>query len=128
VSEGESREQLLIRHTVHNVAASNEDGIAHFDIPNRSGVGHISESGPVVQTRSLDSLLNGQVPNIVKIDAEGAEPEILKGMKSTLSHGPKIIFEALDAGALDRSTQMLAPFSYTIQRIDATNYVASPPK
>ncbi|MDA4113605.1 MAG: FkbM family methyltransferase [Thaumarchaeota archaeon] len=114
------------KYTVHNVAAWKENGISHFDTPNRSGVGHISESGIVVQTRSVDSLLNGQIPDMIKIDAEGAEPEILEGMKSTLGRGPRVIFEALNASGLNRSRETLVAFHYEIQQIDSTNYLASP--
>ncbi|MGK0172811.1 MAG: FkbM family methyltransferase [Gammaproteobacteria bacterium] len=66
----------------------------------------------MVEVRTLDSL-NVQ-PDIVKIDAEGAEAAILAGAIDTLATLPLILIETVDAAVLD----LLEPLGYRGFHID----------
>lgn len=50
----------------------------------------ISNSGIKVKTITLDDYFMNQTVNFIKIDAEGHERRILKGMKRILDHNPDL--------------------------------------
>jgi FkbM family methyltransferase len=70
--------------SVIEAAASASTGTAHFcDGPNHA-MAHLSESGTLtVPTTTLDAL--GIIPDVVKIDVEGAELAVLQGSARILS-------------------------------------------
>ena len=56
-----------------------------------------------VPMKTLDGILEGEIPRIIKIDVEGFEAEVFRGAEKTLAH-PKleaIITETLDYSVLD---------------------------
>jgi FkbM family methyltransferase len=64
---------------------------------------------------------------LVKIDVEGWEAEVLKGMREILrSCRPKIIFEAWDESHLRDVEEELKEFGYEIRPIAEFNYLALP--
>jgi FkbM family methyltransferase len=64
---------------------------------------------------------------LVKIDVEGFEPQVLRGMRSTLARWkPSVVFEALTADSLSASSQQLAQHGYAVRQVDETNYLADP--
>jgi len=82
-----------------------------------------------VNGRKLDTLLDNlkiKKVDLIKIDAEDAEPDILKGATKTLSKNhPKIIFESRnDKEHLEKVKRILNEFNYKIKRIDSRNYFA----
>jgi FkbM family methyltransferase len=89
---------------VHSVACADHEGEATFvrvvERPTRSGLqpgqlkaGMTTESLPVEVT-TLDTLLAGRRPRLVKIDVEGAELDVLRGAPATLASArPVVLFE-----------------------------------
>jgi hypothetical protein len=65
-----------------------------------------------VPVRTLDQIATrGPSPTIVKIDVEGHEPAVFRGMADTLGQNtpPAIVFEALSVHALHRTLETLLP-------------------
>jgi FkbM family methyltransferase len=81
-----------------------------------------------VPTGTLDNLLAGEdrVPDLIKIDVEGAEHEVLKGAVKTLQKGPPLIIEVhrFALGSFNSSSEQLAEylrgFGYKEVRIGET--------
>ena len=107
-----------------NVAAWSNDENLKFYPGESSGKGSIRKgSGQEhveVNGRSLDSLLeelNREVPvNWIKIDVEGAELEVLKGLNKTLSkNSPKLLIEVFEKNAIEFERYMnTLDYSYYI--------------
>jgi FkbM family methyltransferase len=84
-----------------------------------------------VEAVTLDSLCKRyQLTELalVKIDVEGFEVQVLRGMASTLRQlRPLIIFEALDEVALRACTELLLAAGYAVSELDShQNYLAKP--
>jgi FkbM family methyltransferase len=83
-----------------------------------------------VRVRTLDSVLaDAGSPadvRLVKIDVEGYEAEVLKGMSRTMEQRPRIVFEAHGAAALEAAARAL-PTGYRVERLEGANYLATPP-
>lgn len=61
----------------------------------------------------------------IKIDVEGAEPDVLEGAKNILRRDhPNIIFEAWNHHNLLKVVRVLKPFNYSITKIAFENYLA----
>jgi len=61
----------------------------------------------------------------VKIDVEGAEFEVLRGMERTLhTTGPQVIFEALNQGVLEECTFLLREAGYSVRPLPDGNFLA----
>lgn len=97
---------LVERTKIINVALSETNGLVNFYVGNTpknsgmSGLGHSPDrySFPVtLQSYTGDKLISDGIcesPDIIKIDVEGFEINVLKGLIMTLSnYHPKIIFE-----------------------------------
>jgi FkbM family methyltransferase len=74
--------------TAVNAGAGAEPGVLRFS-SEADTVNHVmseGESGPSVEVQvlPLDSILNGRVPTVIKIDVEGWELHALQGLKRTL--------------------------------------------
>ena len=114
---------LSARIEAHNVAAWSDNAQVLFKPGKHHDTGSVSDTGVPVRAVSVDTLLDGRVPSMIKIDAEGAEPEILRGMPDTLDARPRIVFEALSQKRLDECRALLQGFRIT--RLDRANYLAS---
>ena len=84
--------------TVVEVAVSDSEGFATFDPGSNASSGRLSQQGSVhVQTVSLDKEISAgrlPVPDILKIDVEGAEVQVLDGLKKTLETArPKVCLD-----------------------------------
>jgi FkbM family methyltransferase len=99
---------LQDRIQLHGLAASDSAGIVHFVIESLNS-GHSRLSGSNRETQQslkveticlddwLPSRMENQNLNAVKIDVEGAELRVLKGMKQLLrQHKPILVVEAYD--------------------------------
>lgn len=79
----------------HATALSNSSGPTFMLSPSHSGLAHLSNDarGKQIQTTTLDAL-ELKPPTLMKIDAEGAEENILHGGRQLLAkHHPMLIFE-----------------------------------
>jgi FkbM family methyltransferase len=71
-----------------------------------------------VQTVVLDDIIPEGSPLLMKVDVEGAEPEVFKGAKKNLMRSDcSVIFEALNFEALARCKAILEPMGYTVNRL-----------
>jgi FkbM family methyltransferase len=83
-------------------AVGSKNGFAQFVIEDQSELSHLTELSTIKATKvpitTLDSIVStNKIRNIrlVKIDTEGAEPEVFQGMKKSLQNGiiDAILFE-----------------------------------
>lgn len=97
-----------------NLAASDQPGEIAFFVPKSldlasclpvAGADHLQ-----VQCDTVDRIadIHG-APNFVKIDVEGYEPNVFRGMSKTLGHDPRpiVIFEALSVKAVKECLTIL---------------------
>jgi FkbM family methyltransferase len=91
----------LLRHNVeangfsniviHEVALSDRNGTASMTAPHRKADASLTVAGEVtVATAQLDSL-ELPPPTVVKIDVEGAEVEVLRGMQQALRRDRPVV-------------------------------------
>jgi len=83
-----------------------------------------------VKGQKLDTIIKNlkiEKVDLIKVDAEGAEPEVLNGASKILSKShPKIIFESRGRKKhLQEIKKILNSFDYKIKKVDARNYFAS---
>jgi len=92
--------------TLFEAAVSDRPGEAWFDLGNNSSTGSLSDSGSLcVPLVSLDHLLEeGQIlpPDFLKMDVEGAELQVLKGARKTLTTARPTLFLATHSDQLHR--------------------------
>jgi FkbM family methyltransferase len=107
------------RITVVTTALSDTSGSAILSIPHkRSDVASLRAPGPgevalEVNVMTGDELLAGLPVDLVKIDVEGLESAVLRGMAEVLrAREPKLIVECLDRAALDRARHVAAGLGY----------------
>lgn len=110
--------------TAFNWAAWSESGFLKLQNGRHTDISHVGEEGEDVLGMPLDTILNGEIPDLLKIDAEGSEPQILRGMQETLMFKPKVVFEALSKQKLLECVAML-PHTYHVRALDRSNYLAS---
>lgn len=81
---------------VREAAVSDVVGEASFDVAGDDQSGALGRGGSIVATTTVDVEVRrtGCVPNVIKIDVEGAEDLVIAGMPATLdAHQPIIICE-----------------------------------
>ena len=111
------------------LAVSDREGTAHFETRTGSGVGHLSETGPLeVRTTRLDSLAAElPAPNVMKIDVEGAEVAVLHGAADTLRRSRPKLFLSVHSEELKRTCkEILANLNYEIREILDMELLALP--
>lgn len=67
-------------------ALSNIDGVTYLELSKDSGQHRLSDHGVKVESISLDSYFGEGEIDFIKMDAEGSEYKILKGMKNVLKN------------------------------------------
>lgn len=88
---------LTDRVVVHQCAAGDAEGSAHIHLSPILGESSLldlpgSSATEEVEVRTVDSLVApGQVIRLVKIDAEGFEPQVWKGMRRVVDDNPNLI-------------------------------------
>lgn len=99
----------------------------HEDQPLLASAVKKSRKYITVKADTLDSILkNLEISNIdmVKIDVEGAESEVLKGMDYILKNKkPKVIFEAWDDDYLEACKKILENYGYGIEHLDKMYWI-----
>ena len=116
-----------VRNTqVIEAAVSDENGTAMFtDITERSS-GHFDLSGKLeVRTVRLDTLCeNGEIPlpDVMKIDVEGAEYQVLRGALSILEKHHPLIFLATHGREVHKqSCDLLVQLGYRLASISSAS-------
>jgi FkbM family methyltransferase len=122
------------RVAIHNVAASAAAGSVQFNMYRQDsflGTGNsVYDKGlPIKSVRevervTIDGLLPGQAPDLVKIDVEGHELEVLQGMAAAVEKGrPRMIVEVWEhdrdqvLGLLDSWGYRWTPFDLVESRV-----------
>jgi FkbM family methyltransferase len=115
---------------VLELAVSDHEGIAHFETRTGSGVGHLADDGPLeVKLTTLDSLSQFPLPQVMKIDVEGAEVGVLNGAKALFAKCKPVIFLSLHGDELKKTCKnLLEGYGYTFRQIEPMEIVALPPK
>lgn len=114
---------------VVELAVSDHEGDAGFDNTAGSGVGHLSDQGPlVVRLTTLDLLARRfPVPNVIKIDVEGAEESVLAGGTELLKNSRPTIFLSTHGPALHEScSRTLRGLGYTVRELIPGELLATP--
>jgi FkbM family methyltransferase len=81
-----------------------------------------------VNVETVDSVLAPDFPlDLVKLDVEGHEYDVLRGMAGTLArHSPTIIFECLPSTPAEPINEMLLGLGYTLREMTSAGLVAIP--
>lgn len=91
-----------------------------------SGSSLISNKGPIinsikVESMTLDLLIDNNqipIPELIKIDVEGAELAVIIGMNQLLqSHQPDLLIEILDDSNVESISEILVPLGYEFYAI-----------
>ena len=119
--------RFTVRCSVRPEAISDHCGTAQFHIPVSRDMASLDPQGFLglpgrlieVGIRTVDSLIEcGTIVDLVKIDVEGFEDAVLRGMKRVLTESrPRIIFECLTQSAADNVSRVLADHPYTFYRL-----------
>jgi FkbM family methyltransferase len=105
---------------VIEAAVSKATAVLHFDPTNLNAAGHLSESGSLeVKTLSIDEFASrARRPNAIKINAEGAELDVLTGGRETITTQRPLIFLSTHSKSLDRECwQFLRSCGYSPERL-----------
>lgn len=115
---------------VLELAVSDHEGSARFETRTGSGVGHLAADGPLeVKLTTLDSLAQLRLPQVMKIDVEGAEVGVLQGAKELFAKAKPVIFLSLHGEELKTSCLgILESYGYTFRHIEPMEIVALPPQ
>jgi FkbM family methyltransferase len=118
------RNHIKLNHfkncTVIEGAVSERVGSLHFEPTDLNAAGHLSESGSLeVTTTSIDDFSSSaRPPNAIKINAEGAEMDVLTGGRQTITKYRPLVFLSTHSGPLDRDCwQFLVSCGYSPERI-----------
>jgi FkbM family methyltransferase len=119
---------------VHEQAASSETGRGVLQVVEEASWSHLSSTGDHPETRerievelvALDDLVGaGELPppQLVKIDTEGAELQVIEGMRRTIAeHAPVLVVETHDTN--ERLVALLEELGYRVENIDGPEPVS----
>lgn len=117
--------------TTHNLAISDENGEAEFNIPWASDSAGFYEhpNAETIRTQKVtirkgDDLLDKAQVDLIKIDTEGHEISVLQGLQKTLARNPqaKLIIE-LNPECLKRAGKTVEDLLQTIASFDKQIYI-----
>ncbi len=118
------RRHLELNHagnvTVVETAVADREGEARFDNRAGSGVGHLAPEGPLIVPVTTLEALAGRfpLPDVIKIDVEGAEEAALAEGRGLLQRARPAIFLSTHGPALRRSCeQTLAGLGYSVREL-----------
>lgn len=119
-----------------NCAVGDKEGFVCLYYPNENMKSNTASFSTIkkskvygrVKVKTIDKILKElkiKEVHLIKIDVEGAEPGVLRGMKSQLKNNkPKIIFEALTKEIFKECENILNRYDYKIKQLDRTNFLA----
>lgn len=101
---------------VHNLAASDRSGDLEFFVdPVRSARSTLvaEHAGPgfrsvIVPSLPLDELLEGESPSLVKVDVEGAEDRVIRGMTKLIAKSPPALIVEFHRGSEAARASLMA--------------------
>jgi len=103
-------------------ALDDVDGESGFDPGSDPSMGHLTAGGPLkVSCARADTLLVAgeiEVPDVIKIDVEGAEACVLRGAKHALEHRPVILLATHGDYVRRSCIDLLAASGYSIHALD----------
>ncbi len=124
------------RINLHAAAAGESPGELPFHLPTDGGnfpvMASLNEGGKrglagttiLVPVLMLDDVLDGELPDLVKIDVQGFETEVLRGMRKTLTQSfPIMIIAAAFDAPIARLESELARYDYVLWHLGATGPV-----
>lgn len=106
------------RVTVIDKALSDTPGRTRLRIPANATKASLLDTWPAqsiadVKVTTGDEVLDGRPVDLIKIDVEGLEPQVLRGLeKSIRGHHPAIIAECLDEAALSKVRETAFDLGY----------------
>lgn len=110
--------------TVVQAAVSEIQGITGFQIGENNSMGSITPHGDYrVPTVALDDMADqaGGMPDVVKIDVEGAEALVLQGARRILASGKTVFFVAFHGEQVRREChELLRANGYALYGLDGT--------
>lgn len=114
-------------------ATSNRSGLGVFSVHASNYMGSLAQetSGPIMQVPifSLDSLVNElgfPVPNLIKMDVEGAESNVLSGANNLLKESCSIWFIALHSDEQkQKCLGILSDYKYNLFALDGSKIKTS---
>ena len=114
---------------IFSVAAWDRDGDVSFAQKHGTVHGKTSDPTPgsaLVRGMRLDNILAGVVPDIVKIDVEGSELRVLRGMEKTLREARemRVIFEVLNPQIEQECSSYLLKFGFRTEMLEGANRIA----
>ena len=116
--------------SLYETAISSDVGVTHIEEFNLTNIGNygecrIVENGQECAKTSIDTLVNNkeiEVPHVIKIDVEGHEYEVFRGMEQTIKiYMPVIFYEALHCD-LSSIYDMLHGLQYKLYWFPCANY------
>jgi FkbM family methyltransferase len=115
----------LSKCTVVAAAVSDSAGIRRFDPTVHDSAGHFSSDGAVsVQAIALDGFVSTgrgiRPPNALKINAEGAEMEVLSGGRRTIAEYSPMIFLSTHSDKIHHQcSEFLTSAGYSLTHLAA---------
>lgn len=100
---------------VHEIGLSDTDGKATLEriAPHNIGASRLETGTGGIRLGTGDAILNDEVPTFIKIDTEGFEVKVLKGLTETITaYRPVILVEVEDAN-LAAVEELLCTYGYT---------------
>ena len=114
VSDRDGTGFILDTEEEHEIAATMDETYAVLSDSPRKKV-----AVPVVRLDTLVSAGTIRPPDLIKIDVEGHETAVLRGMTSQLENKrPSLVIEVLTSGAADQIDRLTRPFGYLTYRLD----------
>lgn len=109
--------------TVIDAAVSSSEGEAVFDPSGDRCTGHLAAGGSLrVRTLTLDGLVSRKeirVPNVMKMDIEGAELECLRGAYQVIQESRPVIFLATHGPEVHEAcVDLLGKWNYRLATLD----------
>ena len=109
--------------TLYEVAVGESDGEVNFDTKHGSATGRVSENGKLrIKQVSIDRMINDNslpVPGFIKIDVEGGEIEVLKGLKNLISSTrPRLLVATHNPECHEYVIDFLKEHKYTFEILE----------
>jgi FkbM family methyltransferase len=102
---------------VIEAAAGAASGTARLELAADGRMNRVAANGVAVRQVTLDELAAAHgLPDLVKIDVEGAELDVLAGAKAVLAHRPFLLAEAHTPELLESVTALLEDAGYEVEQ------------